>query len=143
MTIQEALVQILKADARVTAITSALYPQEAYADDVPPFALYVTSGETQTASVSGFVNHYTTEFRFDCYGAPPAYSSAHALARAIDSALKAFFRGKVTSPADGSSLTIQCVLDSGGDDNLDPPIDGQEKGFDYVAKSYTVVHNLN
>lgn len=140
MKIQEAIVQLLKADAGVSAITSAIYPQEAYADDVPPMIEFVCSDSTAWLNAAGYFGIFEIAFQFDCYGPPPAYGTATALAKAVEGCLFGFLKGVVAAPDQSSAVEIKGIFSTGTDDSLDPPLDGQEKGYDYVGVGVQVIY---
>lgn len=142
MGIEEALVLLLKADAAVAALVAArVYPQAGYSDDVPPVVLYTTSDPERQLALNGYIDLYSVNVRFDCYGQAPAYASAKAVSAAVRACLFGFLRGNVT---DGThTVNVQGVFDAGGEDGLDPPVHGEERGVDYVGVSVEVWYKLN
>ena len=134
MTIEEAMVAMLAADATLTGLVGTrVYPQEAPQDEALPLVLYTTSDPSQAESMNGWVDLYDQAFRFDCYGGDSSgsYASAKAVAAALRSRLHAFARGPVVL-ADGT-VYVRGISDDGGEDGLEPPAHGEERGVDYCA----------
>ena len=134
MTIEEAIVSVLEADATLTALVGTrIYPQEAPQDETLPLVLYATSDPSQAESMAGWVDLYDQAFRFDCYGGDSSgsYASAKAVAQAVRDRLHAFARGPVT--VDGETVYVRGISDDGGEDGLEPPAHGEERGVDYCA----------
>lgn len=133
MTIEEGLRRLLLSDGVLAALVGEkVFPLEAPQDLEPPYVLYASSDPTRHLGLGGYQNLYDCAVRFDCYGGPGggSYASAKAVAAAVRGRLFGFFRGPL-GPA--GEIDCQGVLDDGGEDGIEEPVHGDERGVDYCA----------
>jgi Protein of unknown function (DUF3168) len=87
--IEEALVNHLRADAGVIAVTTAVYPAEAVPSNAPPTRIaYRLTSQEELYDVGGVTGSGTARFGIECWGIN--YQTAKNLARAVRKSLAGY-----------------------------------------------------
>ncbi len=140
MEIEESLRSRMLASGELAdLIGQRIYAQEAPQDQDPPYLTYSTGDYEQMESLAGVLNLYSQNFRWECYGglAAGGYSSAKAITRAIRAVLYQDLQVR-DEICPGSDLEWCGVEELGGDDDIEPPVDAEGRGLDYVSVSARV-----
>ncbi len=139
MTIEEAILARLEADATVTSVLDGrIYPQQVQQGASFPAASYQNAGTRQAVTLDGLTDHYETRLKVDTYGL--TYASAKAAADAVNDSLAGFV-GVLGSV--GNQLRVRGILQPAASDEIEPPQHGAEGGIHKVALDYLVIYQMN